>query len=112
MTDWPGIASFAIGTRSGLISARPTERGRANQAPNATLPNDRAPSAECLNCVIPLGERYPRQAIAAYVAHYHREQNHQGLDNKLITETCGDAAGRGRRRSRLGGVVNYYERAA
>jgi hypothetical protein len=39
---------------------------------------------ECLNRVIPFGERHLRQTIAEYVAHYHRERNHQGLDNGLI----------------------------
>jgi hypothetical protein len=45
--------------------------------------------------------------------HYHLERNHQGLDNRLITGTpVADAARRVRRRSRLGGLLNYYERAA
>ena len=44
---------------------------------------------------------------------YHLERNHQGLDNRLITGTpVADAAGRVRQRSRLGGLLNYYERAA
>jgi hypothetical protein len=47
------------------------------------------------------------------VEHYHLERNHQGLDNRLITGTpVADAAGRVRRRSRLEGLLNYYERAA
>jgi hypothetical protein len=44
---------------------------------------------------------------------YHRERNHQGLDNELIAGTpARDAAGHVSRRSRLGGLLNYYERAA
>ena len=39
---------------------------------------------ECLNRVIPLGERHLRRTIAEYVEHYHRERNHQGLANELI----------------------------
>ena len=39
---------------------------------------------ECLNRLIPLGERHLRRAIHEYVAHYHYERNHQGLDNELI----------------------------
>ena len=43
---------------------------------------------------------------------YHLERNHQGLDNRPITGTpVADAAGRVRRGSRLGGLLNY-ERAA
>jgi hypothetical protein len=41
------------------------------------------------------------------------ERNDQGLDNRLIMGTpAADAARPVRRRSRLGGLPNYYERAA
>jgi len=63
--------------------------------------------------MIPLGEWHFRRAITAFVEHYHLERNHQGLDNRLVAGTPAiDAAGRVRRRSRLGGLLNYYERAA
>ena len=39
---------------------------------------------ECLNRVIPLGERHLRRTLADFVAHYHHERNHQGLGNELI----------------------------
>ena len=39
---------------------------------------------ECLNRVIPFGERHLRRTIAEYVEHYHRERNHQGIENELI----------------------------
>jgi transposase InsO family protein len=65
---------------------------------------------ECLDRVMPLGERHVRRAVTEFVAHDHRERNHQGLANRLIAGT--PAAGRVRRRSRLGGLLNDYERAA
>ena len=68
---------------------------------------------ECLDRVIPFGEGHLRRTIAEYVEHYRRERNHQGIENTLIEgapET--DLVGRIRRRPRLGGVLNYYERAA
>ena len=37
--------------------------------------------------MIPVGERHFRRALAEFVAHYHRERNHQGLDNELIAVT-------------------------
>ena len=37
---------------------------------------------ECLHRLIPLGECHLRHAIHEYVAHYHYERNHQGLDNR------------------------------
>jgi transposase InsO family protein len=68
---------------------------------------------ECLNRVIPLGERHFRRTLAEFAAHYHRERNHQGLGNELI-DGVGDRqySGSVRRRQRLGGVLSYYYRAA
>jgi hypothetical protein len=43
----------------------------------------------------------------------HRERNHQGLDNELIdSQPFAMDAGKVRRRQRLGGLLNYYDRAA
>jgi hypothetical protein len=63
--------------------------------------------------MLPIGERHFRRAVAEFVEHYHRERNHQGLNNRLIVSTPAiDGASRVRRRSRLGGLLNFYERAA
>ncbi len=64
--------------------------------------------------MIPLGDRHLRRMIAEYVEHYHRERNHQGLANELIegVSTGARNLGRVRRRQRLGGLLNYYYRAA
>ena len=59
-----------------------------------------------------MGERHFRRAVAEFVAVYDRERNHLGLDNELIAGTARDTAGRVSRRSRLGGLLNHYERAA
>ena len=68
---------------------------------------------ECLDRMIPMGERHFRRAVREFVAHYHGERNHQGLQNRLITGApVIGTVGRVRRRSRLGGLLNYYERAA
>jgi len=86
------------------------------QAPNANAYAERFVRSikdECLDRLIPLGEGHLRHAISEYVAHYHRERNHQGLDNRLIVErSTNRPAGRLRRRPRLGGLLNFYERAA
>jgi putative transposase len=73
----------------------------------------RSIKAECLNRIIPIGERHFRRAMHEFVEHYHRERNHQGLANALIVGTAPtDPAGRICRRPRLGGLLNYYCRAA
>jgi transposase InsO family protein len=86
------------------------------QAPNANAHAERFVRSikdECLSRVIPLGERHLRRTIAEYVEHYHRERNHQGLENELIDGApVIDRRARIRRRQRLGGVLNYYARAA
>ena len=86
------------------------------RAPNANAHAERfvrSIKQECLHRVIPLGERHFRQTLSEYVEHYHHERNHQGLDNKLIEGIVPNRRqGRIRRRARLGGILNYYERAA
>jgi transposase InsO family protein len=73
----------------------------------------RSIKAECLDRMIPVGERHFRRAVAEFVAHYHCERNHQGLDNELIDGALArDTGSHVSRRSRLGGLLNYYERAA
>jgi putative transposase len=84
------------------------------QAPNGTAYAERFVRSikhERLNRVIPFGERHLRRTIAEYVEHYHRERNHQGLENELIDPVASGCAGVCRR-PRLGGLLNYYTRAA
>ncbi|HEY6272574.1 MAG TPA: integrase core domain-containing protein [Terriglobales bacterium] len=68
----------------------------------------------CLERVILFGETSVRKATAEFAAHYHRERNHQGLENRLISpETLAPAApGPIDRRERLGELLNYYYRLA
>ena len=44
----------------------------------------RSVKEECLQRVVPLGEWHLRRTLREFVAHYHRERNHQGLANELI----------------------------
>ncbi len=61
---------------------------------------------------MPLGEGHLRRAIGEYLAHYHGEWNHQGLDNELLRGAPANENGRVLRRQRLGGLHNYYHRNA
>jgi putative transposase len=68
----------------------------------------------CLEQMIFFGEDALRSAIREFVAHHHFERNHQGLGNRLIVpiQTSGDTAKPIQRQQRLGGMLNYYYRAA
>jgi hypothetical protein len=58
-------------------------------------------------------ERHFLHALTEFVERSHRERNHQGLDNRLIVGTpAPEITSRVRRRPRLGGILNSYERAA
>jgi transposase InsO family protein len=86
------------------------------RAPNANAHAERfvrSIKTECLDRIVPIGERHFRRALMEYVAHYHVERNHQGLGNVLIAgRPTTNTHGLIRRRPRLGGLLNYYERAA
>jgi transposase InsO family protein len=86
------------------------------RAPNANAHAERfvrSIKEECLDRLVPLGERHFRNALTEFVRHYHWERNHQGLDNRLIAGTPRIETGRPvRRRQRLGGLLNFYDRAA
>jgi hypothetical protein len=68
----------------------------------------------CLDRMILFGESSLREAISEFMAHYHRERNHQGLENRLIIASGLQEGKQGaiRRRQRLGGMLNYYYRQA
>ena len=85
------------------------------EAPNANAYAERfvrSMKEECLDRIIPIGEGHFRRAVMEFVAHYHRERNHQGLENALIEGARMSSVGRVHRQSRLGGVLNFYRRAA
>jgi len=61
--------------------------------------------------MIILGEAHLRYCIEQYVAHYHTELAHQGLDNMLI-EPPPKGTGKIIRQDRLGGLLKFYRRAS
>ncbi len=68
---------------------------------------------ECLSGFIVIGESALQMIISEYLAHYHRERNHQGVGNRLLfpeddLSDCGPIA----TRERLGGKLKYYYREA
>ena len=107
---WSGAVRRRFGEASLRVVVTP------ERAPNANAYAERfvrSIKEECLDRMIPIGERHFRHAVAEYVEHYHQERNHQGLDNRLIAGTpVIDMTSRVRRRPRLGGLLNFCERAA
>ncbi len=69
---------------------------------------------ECLNRMIFFGERSLRKATGEYAAHYHRERNHQGIDNRLIEPSvCAESPSSVIEcAQRFGGMLRFYHRAA
>jgi transposase InsO family protein len=83
------------------------------RAPNANAFAERfvrSIKEECLDRLIPIGDRHFRRAVE-YVEHYHCERNHQGLDDRLVSGLPMIQMTT-RVRRRLGGFLNFYERAA
>ena len=91
---------YDLSARSGVW------RDRVTSLPNPFF-------SSLLNRLILFGEHSLRRAIREFVAHYHDERNHQGIGNRLIDSSLDlRATGLLSCRKRLGGMLNYYYRAA
>jgi putative transposase len=68
----------------------------------------------CLDRMILFGEESLRTAVSQFITHYHTERHHQGLANRLLQPEPSHVGSTGaiQRRERLGGLLNYYYRAA
>ena len=64
--------------------------------------------------MILMGDASLRYTLSHYLAHYHPERNHQGLDHELLVPEpeVGGQRGQVRRRERLGGLLSYDDREA
>ena len=103
----PATRPWNAGVRPGLPARSPNLNAHLERF-------HRSLKAECLACLIFFGERPLRKAIAEFEEHYHRERNHQGLNNKLLKPqaSVGLRSGQIRCRQRLGGLLKYYYRSA
>jgi putative transposase len=68
----------------------------------------------CLDQLVFFGESSLRRATSEFVLHYHRERNHQGLENKIIRPDFREFPMHGtiHCRNRMGGLLRYYYRKA
>jgi putative transposase len=108
--NWSGAVMALLQSAGARVVQTPV------RAPNCNAHAERFVRSikyQCLNRLVPLGERHLRRSLAEYLAHYHHERNHQGIGNELIVgpPTC-TPCGPVRRRQRIGGLLNYYHRAA
>ena len=69
---------------------------------------------ECLNRMIFVGQDSLRRAISEFMAHYHVERNHQGIENQLIQPAATPIVpiAQVHPRQRLGGMLSFYFGAA
>ena len=68
---------------------------------------------ECLDHFLVFGEKHFDYLVREYLEYYHQERPHQGLGNRLISgEPPPPANGEILCRTRLGGLLKHYYRAA
>jgi hypothetical protein len=75
------IAGCHRGVAPALPTASPPPARPPFRAPNCNAHAERfvrSVKEECLDRLIPLGERHLRGALAEYLVHYHRERNIRG----------------------------------
>jgi len=69
--------------------------------------------SECLERMVFFSEAQMRHTVAEFMEHYHRERNHQGLDNRLIeTRKAEPPTEPVVCQQRLSGLLRYYHRRA
>ena len=69
---------------------------------------------ECVEEFVLFGEDSLHHVIREYLAHYHAERNHQGIDNAIPFPDPRLEAREGAvaKTERLGGLLNFYHRQA
>jgi hypothetical protein len=97
---------------TGTVSGDTRPRRRATVAASLLLLTSSLAST-LLNRMIFFGWDSLEHAISQFMSHYHAEGNHRGLEKRLLYPAPAIALSQPvRRRQRLGGMLNYYYRAA
>lgn len=112
-------AKFSAGFRAILDSGGTTSVPLPAKSPNLNAIAERfvrSVKEECLDKLVLFGESSLCRVLKEYAEHYHAERNHQGVGNRLLFPRAEDRdRGGGARidcRERLGGLLNFYRRAA
>lgn len=74
----------------------------------------RSIKSECLDRIIPIGEKHLWRAVDAYVQHYNRDRPHQGVGNVVLDPSFEPADPEDKIicDEQLGGLIRAYPRAA
>ena len=109
--------NFSSAFRSALEEAGVKSARLPTKSPNLNAHLERfhlSVKSECLSRMIFFGEKMLRHTVREFLAHYHKERNHQSLGNRIIEpgEEVGLAEGDIICDERLGGMLRYYRRAA
>ncbi|MDA1055196.1 MAG: integrase core domain-containing protein, partial [Planctomycetota bacterium] len=74
----------------------------------------RSIKTECLDDLILFGEKSLRHVVGEYIAHYHAERNHQGIENVIPfpDERLSSSGKKITKSERLGGLLSFYHREA
>jgi len=108
---------FSAGFRGTLKAVGVNPVRLAPQSPNLNAHIERfmrSLKEECLERMIFFGEKSLQAATVAYMEHFLRERNHQGMGNQLLDpgEEIAKKAGEIVCRERLGGMLRYDYREA
>jgi putative transposase len=107
---WSSAVEQWLGTAGVRVVRTPARAPNCNAYAERFV---RSIKEECLERIVPLGERHLRRTLQEFAAHDHRERNHQRLENALIEHPPAQlVSGPVRRRRRVGGVLNFCYRSA
>ncbi|WP_209005394.1 integrase core domain-containing protein [Steroidobacter agaridevorans] len=100
---------YSAGFRAALARERIESIRLPPRSPNLNAYAERfvrSVKGECTQRMVFFGRSSLERALTHYVAHYHEERNHQGLQNRLLKRSDGpiNQVGRVKRRERLGGI--------
>ena len=101
-----GIQSFGHGVGNAMLEIG-QHIGQVTPMQSASCARSKE---ECLNRMIFVGQASLRRAIGEFVAHYHMERNHQGVENQLLQPRAKPSvqSPQVQRRQRLGGMPSFY----
>jgi hypothetical protein len=85
---WSGAVEELLRTVGVRVVRTPASAPNCNAQAERFI---RSIKTECLDRVVPLGERHLRHLLREFIDHYRAERNHQGIGNELLSGHPTDA---------------------